>query len=404
MVQYLAVTDTRHHSTDRYLYRTPTSLAQAEISASTSDRHSACANPGTPTAGGWTALELAPQFGGPARATTPRFTLAHPIPDPQPLPPSQAPFGGTLISRSIPSAAWHGPPLARERIPCEDLVFLREQLGSSEPSFQCPVFERLLRKEPRPVHRCRLVRLDDLFAVLKHLVDEHMDACCPICYHELLEVENLEIGHFKMGPAFFEKIQYAIAHIRWKHTKPWHCRVCDLRFGAKTNYNDHMKKNPAHKSREQTDLSGYYDAEIQSLDKRLGKCANKEALDDWILDCPVENRRNRAWPNDGASQAQSSPQEDGASPPTTLTAGLHSQPNQASGCAGSHWPMQSSPIYLHQHVSRQQRPSQVGGYAGSRPGPPVSVQHRPLNPRQLVGRQHPPQIDRYVGPHSPGPM
>ena len=199
------------------------------------------------------------------------------------------------------------------------------------------MFERLSEKH-RLVHRCRFVRLHDLLAVFKHLVNEHIEARCPICYDELLKVEGLEIGHFKNRPAFFERIQYVIAHIRRRHTKPWYCRVCDESFGAKRSYNEHMTKNPAHESPERTALSGYYDAEAQFLDRRLGGCANKEALDSWELDCAtVKSRHHCAWPNDDAPQAQINPRGDRAQPPPAArTVGLHSQPLQTGGYAGPH--------------------------------------------------------------------
>ena len=270
---------------------------------------------------------------------------------PRPLTHPPAPFGSTPFLGSIPGISRHGPPPARQRIPIENPVFLREQLGPSDRLFRCPVFERLC-KEQRLVHRCQSVRLDDLLAVLKHLVNEHMDACCPICYRELLEVKNLEVSHFKKGPAFFEKIQYAIAHIRWNHTKPWYYRVCNLRFGAKTNYNVHMREHPDHETRERKSIAGYYDEKMQSSDEKLGRCSNKEALDDWELDRPVESRRYSVWPNDGVFPARTGPREDRVFPPPAApTMGLHSQPSQAGGYAGSHWSLQHPPTYTYQHVA-----------------------------------------------------
>lgn len=318
--------------TERYLYKAPTSLARLAISARNYDGQSvtlpARTHFGSPIAGAWAALESAPQFGDPAGAIIPHSTRARLIPTPQLRPlqqpsPLLAPLSGAPYLSPAPGTPRHGLPSTGQRTPLENSAFPREQLGPS----RCPVFERLNEKH-RLVHRCRFVHLDDLLAVFKHLVNEHSDARCPICYDELLEAEDLEISHFKKRPAFFERIQYAIAHIRYSHTRPWYCRVCGERFGAKRSYNEHMTKNPAHKSPERTALSGYYDAETQFFDRRLGGCTNKEALDSWGLDyAAVMSRRHRAWPNDDASQAQISPRGDRAQPPHAApTPGLYSQP------------------------------------------------------------------------------
>ena len=309
--QHLAVTGTGSFLFEHYLDGMPTSTARLEISTRNSDGQPAMlplrAHLRAPIAVARTAPDPVPQFGGPARTTTPRFTRVHLIPaHPQPL----------------------SPPSVRQRISLEDSAILQEQLSPPDPPFRCPVFERL-SEDQRLVHRCRCTRLGDLCAVLKHLVDEHMNSRCPICYDKLLGIKDLEIGHLKEVPAFFEKIQYAIAHIRCKHTKPWYCQVCNLRFGAKAKYNAHMEKNPAHNSLERIVIAGYYDKKTQASDEKLGKCSNKADLDDWECDRSVESRRYYACSNDGGF-----PASEGGGARWSATCGKSSRPSANGGIRG----------------------------------------------------------------------
>ena len=41
--------------------------------------------------------------------------------------------------------------------------------------------------------------------------------------------------------------------------------------------------DPDHETPERMAIAGYYDKEMQSSDKDLGKCTNKADLDDWGL-------------------------------------------------------------------------------------------------------------------------
>ena len=192
-----------------------------------------------------------------------------------------------------------------------------EQWGSL---LGCLVFEKLsvTRKWDHP---CRDVHLSDMFEALEHIVTQHIDTCCQICYRELLQFKDLSTKDLKK--AAFGAIENVIAHIRWNHTKPWYCWVCCWAFGSKTKYHAHMREYPAHTSR--IDIAGYCCEEMKFSDERLGRCTNKADLDDWELDCPVY----RPLPNSNSFQAR----EDRAS------VGLHSQPSQAGGRDGPHPPM-----------------------------------------------------------------
>lgn len=124
-----------------------------------------------------------------------------------------------------------------------------------------------------------------MFEAPTHIVTQHIDACCQICYRELLRFKDLNTKDLKK--AAFGAIENVIAHIRWNHTKPWYCRVCSLAFGAKTKYNDHMREHLDHNSRERIDITGYCCEGMQPSDENLGRCTNKADLDNWELGCPV---------------------------------------------------------------------------------------------------------------------
>lgn len=287
-------------------------------------------------AGGTGSLPLMRYLGeadaSPVRPMAPTLTLA-------PYVHLGSPTAGASTAHESAAQFWGPAPMA----PLPTGVY-----PDSEPlylPFACLVFEKLSKK--RCDHPCQYVRLGDMLDVLTHIVKWHIDTCCPICYRELLRIKDLDSSHLKK--AVFGAIEDVIAHIRWIHTKPWFCRVCDLRFGAKTKYNLHMRMHPDHETLERKAISGYYDEEMRSSDKKLGKCTNKEALDDWELDCPAENR-NRAGPNDSAFQTRTGPREDCALlPPAAPTVGLQSQPSQAGGNASSHWSEQYPTTYWYPH-------------------------------------------------------